>query len=179
MAANVEWMRRAVPLLVTIVWSCGAPSAPAPRSVARTTVAPAAGDAGATTTPAGSDLDPPPLASSDGGGSVVAEAKPAEPAETAETAETAKTAETAETATPAKFGQSLEPGLYVFPDGLRIRVEQTAGCDFDTSVPCFYGTYRAHAKFGKKEATVEWSTLSTTVLGYRIQLANSRFIVRK
>ena len=82
--------------------------------------------------------------------------------------------------TPASFGQSLEPGLYVFPDGLRLRVDQIAGCDFDTSVPCFGGTYRAHATLGKDEATVEWSTRSALVLRHRIEIVKIRvFVVRK
>lgn len=82
-------------------------------------------------------------------------------------------------AIPAKFGQSLKPGLYVFPDGLRLRVTQIANCDFDTSEPCFGGTYRAHATLGAKEAKVEWHTKTTKVLAYTLTLARFEFTVRK
>lgn len=89
------------------------------------------------------------------------------------------TGDAVERATTATFGQSLAPGIYVFPDGLRIRVQQTAGCDFDTSVPCFGGTYRADAALGAQQARVEWRTRTTRVLGHTIELASSRVIVRK
>lgn len=84
-----------------------------------------------------------------------------------------------EDAIPAKFGQSLKPGLYVFPDGLRLRVTQVANCDFDTSEPCFGGTYRAHATLGAKEAKVEWHTRTTKVLAYTLTLARFEFTVKK
>jgi hypothetical protein len=86
---------------------------------------------------------------------------------------------TVERAASATFGQSLAPGLYLFPDGLRIRVEQIANCDFDTSVPCFGGTYRAEAVLGQQTAHVDWSTRTAKVLRYTITLANFQFIVRK
>jgi hypothetical protein len=122
-------------------------------------------DPGATAPPADDGTEPAPLVSADGDAS---EQVPQNPAQAEETA------------TPAAFGQSLEPGLYVFPNGLRIRVEQIAGCDFDTSVPCFGGTFRAHATLGKDEATVQWSTRSTLVLRHRIEVLKPRlFTVRK
>jgi hypothetical protein len=122
-------------------------------------------DAGATAPAADDGAEPAPLVSADGDASEQVAQNTPEPVETA---------------TPAKFGQSLEPGLYVFPNGLRIRVEQIAGCDFDTSVPCFGGTFRAHATLGKDAATVQWSTRSTSVLRHRIEVLKSRlFTVRK
>jgi len=162
-------MRRALGLLLaSALWGCGAPPASAPTSPATPAVAPPANDAGAAAATADPSADSPPLASP-------------EPALSEPVAASAPaTAKPEETATPAVFGRPLEPGLYVFPDGLRLRVQQIAGCDFDTSVPCFAGTIRAHATLGKKEATVEWSTRSAVVLGHRIELvAQVRFIVRK
>lgn len=89
------------------------------------------------------------------------------------------TGDAIERATKAAFGRSLKPGLYVFPDGLRLHVEQIANCDFDTSVPCFGGTYRAQALKGKDEARIEWRTKTTKLLAYTLALANGEFSVRK
>jgi hypothetical protein len=89
------------------------------------------------------------------------------------------TGDSVEHATSARLGQSLKPGFYVFPDGLRIRVEQIASCDFDTSVPCFGGTYRAEALLGAEDARVEWSTKTTRLLGYTLTLSNFEIVVRK
>jgi hypothetical protein len=82
-------------------------------------------------------------------------------------------------AVAATFGQSLAPGLYAFPDGLRLRVEQIANCDFDTSVPCFGGTYRANALLGQQDARVDWRTKTTKILRYTLTLGNFQFVVRK
>jgi hypothetical protein len=84
-----------------------------------------------------------------------------------------------ERASGAKFGRALKPGFYVFPDGLRLRVERIASCDFDTSVPCFGGTYRAEALLGEEEASTEWSTRATKLLRYTLTLSNFELIVRK
>jgi hypothetical protein len=89
------------------------------------------------------------------------------------------TGDTRDHAAAATFGQPLAPGLYTFPDGLRMRVEQIASCDFDTSVPCFGGTYRADAVFRGEEAHIEWRTKTTKALGHAIELANFKIIVRK
>ena len=156
-------MRIARCLLVTAVCSCAAPPA-SPSPPARPPVAPLVHDEGATAPAADGIPEPAPAVSSD-----PAASQPP-----------AQIAPEAEEPTPAKFGQSLEPGLYVFPNGLRLHVEQIAGCDFDTSVPCFGGTYRAHATLGKEEATVQWSTRSASVLRHRIELVKARlFTVRK
>src|SRR5262245_22556681 len=155
-------MRRALGLLVIVACGCHTPSASPPRNSTTPAVVPLAHDAEAAPPNPDAGPDPAPPVSSDADASERVAAEPAE------------------TATPAAFGQSLKPGLYVFPDGLRLRVEQIAGCDFDTSVPCFGGTYRAHATLGKEEATVEWSTRSALVLRHRIVIAGFRlFTVRR
>jgi hypothetical protein len=89
------------------------------------------------------------------------------------------TGDSVERATGAKFGRALKPGLYVFPDGLRLRVERIAHCDFDTSVPCFGGTYRAEALLGEEAASVEWSSRTTRLLRYTLTLSNFELIVKK
>jgi len=82
-----------------------------------------------------------------------------------------------ERAVGAKLGQPLAPGLYVFPDGLRLRIEQLTACDFDTSVPCFGGTYRATAATAREHATVEWKTRTAKVLRYTLTMSNMRIVV--
>jgi hypothetical protein len=154
-------MRRALALLVTVACSCRAPSASPPPIPTTPAVAPAVPDAGAT-----------PAVVDDGPG-------PAPSVTPSEIASEPPAVEADDPATPAKFGQSLTPGLYVFPDGFRVRVEQLAGCDFDTSVPCYGGTYRARATLGKAEATVQWSTRSALVLRHRIEVTQSSFTVRR
>ena len=154
-------MRRALVLLATVACSSSTPSTSPPATPTHAAAAPVVPDASgaAPTAEDGPEAAPPVSSSADAGEPIAA------PAE--------------DTATPAAFGQSLEPGFYVFPNGLRIRVEQIAGCDFDTSVPCYGGTYRARATLGKEEATVEWSTRSALLLRHRIEVTQSSFIVRK
>jgi hypothetical protein len=79
----------------------------------------------------------------------------------------------------AKLGEPLEPGHYVFPDGLELRVTHLTACDFDVSVPCFGGTYRAEAKLRGKTARVDWSTRTTQILDHTIELSRMRIIVTK
>ena len=160
-------LRRALLLGVMVLGSCRAASVSGPPAPAPTVAAklPDAGGVAAASGSNGSDPSPPDLASE-----AVHEPVAPRPAE----------AKPSQAAIAASFGQALEPGLYVFPDGLRLQVEQIANCDFDTSVPCFDGTYRARATLGKREQTLEWSTRSTQVLGHRVELVRSRiFIVRK
>lgn len=80
----------------------------------------------------------------------------------------------------ANFGQSLKPGVYVMPDGMRVHLEQLYGCDFDPSVPCpFGGTYRVDAAVGEKTVHVELRARETRVLGRTLELGRDRFVVRK
>ncbi len=150
-------MRRTV-LLLLLVGGCGTAnvptSPPAPTTAVVTPAAPVA--------PASS---PAPVADANDGAPVPAD-RSARPQDV-------------ESATGASFGQPLEPGLYVFPDGLRLRVVQTANCDFDTSAPCFGGTYQADATFRGKEARVTWSTRTAKILGHTIEVARFKLIVRK
>ncbi len=146
-------MRRSI---FIALWCCGAPQVSPPVTLVPIAVAPSIVDASTR-----DEIGAVPVDSPDTSVPATVELKPVE------------------STTPAVFGQSLEPGNYVFPDGLTLRVEQTANCDFDTSVPCYGGTYRARAMLGKKAATVEWSTRATKILNYKIELANFHFTVRK
>jgi restriction-modification enzyme MmeI-like protein len=118
-AYNVERMRRAVSLLGAMISCSCAPATTPARLLATEAVA--------------SRVEPSATASAE----AVATAAPVA------TAEPVATSEPVDPARPAKLGESLESGLYVFPDGFRVRVENVAGCDYDTSVPCFAGTWRA------------------------------------
>ena len=79
--------------------------------------------------------------------------------------------------TPAELAQPLPDGLYVFPDGFKVRITNLYGCDFDTSVPCFGGTYRAEGTFKGKEGRVEWSTRAGSLLGHTIEVQAGHVVV--
>jgi len=85
-----------------------------------------------------------------------------------------------ERATRATFGTPHGEGLFVFPDGLRVRVERTWMCDYDPDAPCpFGGTYQASALRGDKATSLEIKTRSTRVLGYTLEMGRGSFVVRK
>jgi hypothetical protein len=90
------------------------------------------------------------------------------------------TAHETDLAPSAAFGQTLSPGVFKFPDGLRVHVEQLHGCDFDVSAPCpFGGSYRADAALDQREAHVDLTSKSTKILGHTLDLGRGTFVVRK
>jgi hypothetical protein len=89
-------------------------------------------------------------------------------------------ARTTDFAPRARFGDKLSPGVFVFPDGLRINIVQLHGCDYDVSDPCtFGGAYRADALLGKDEAHVDLKSARTPILGHVVELGRGTFSVRK
>ena len=76
------------------------------------------------------------------------------------------------------FGVPLAPGLYTFPDGLRLRFSATHECEYDSTEPC--SPFDVEAWFKGQHAKLNvLPGNSVRIVRYKVQVTDQALVVRK
>lgn len=78
----------------------------------------------------------------------------------------------------ASFGMPLPPGLYTFPDGLRLRFSAAHECEYDSTAPCSPWDVSADFK-GRQSKLNIFRDKVYRIAGHSIELVNQELVVRK